>query len=442
MAKPIVAIVGRPNVGKSTFFNYIIGEKRSIVEDRPGVTRDRIYADTNWRGRDFTVVDTAGIEPKSDDIIISSMREQVQIAIDIADVILFMTDIKQGVTEVDKEISLLLRKSKKSVVLVCNKSDAFGKVNEDIYEFYNLGLGDPFAVSSVNASGIGDVLDEAFKYFPAEEENDNDENIIKVALIGKPNVGKSSLVNKILGTNRVIVSDIAGTTRDAVDSYYENEFGKYIFIDTAGLRRKNKIKDDIERYSIIRTMFAIERADVCLIMIDATDGVTDQDAKIAGEAHEAGKGIILVVNKWDEVEKDEHTIEAFKKDVYTKLAYLTYAPIIFISAKTGQRVNKLFEIINEVNRCNSMRVQTGMLNQVINEAIAITQPPTDKGKRLKILYVTQASTKPPTFVIFVNNKDIFHFSYERYLVNHIRKEFGMNGTPIRVIVREKFDEEE
>ena len=406
------------------------------------MTRDRIYADTNWRGRDFTVVDTAGIEPKSDDIIISSMREQVQIAIDIADVILFMTDIKQGVTEVDKEISMLLRKSKKPIVLVCNKSDNFGKVNEDIYEFYNLGIGEPFAVSSVNASGIGDVLDEAYKYFPNEEEKDNDEEVIKVALIGKPNVGKSSLVNKILGTNRVIVSDIAGTTRDAVDSYYENEFGKYIFIDTAGLRRKNKIKDDIERYSIIRTMLAIERADVCLIMIDAIEGVTDQDAKIAGEAHEAGKGIIIVVNKWDEVEKDEHTIETFKKDVYTKLAYLTYAPIIFISAKTGQRVNKLYEMINEVNRYNSMRVSTGMLNQVINEAIAITQPPTDKGKRLKILYVTQASTKPPTFVIFVNNKDIFHFSYERYLVNHIRKEFGMNGTPIRIIVREKFDEEE
>ena len=368
------------------------------------------------------------------------MREQVQIAIDIADVILFMTDIKQGLTETDKEISLLLRKSKKPVVLVCNKSDTFGKINEDIYEFYNLGLGEPFGISSVNASGIGDVLDEVYKYFPDEEENDNDGEIIKVALIGKPNVGKSSLVNKILGTNRVIVSDIAGTTRDAVDSYFENEFGKYIFIDTAGLRRKSKVTDDIEKYSIIRTMFAIERADVCLIMIDAKEGVTDQDAKIAGEAHEAGKGIIIVVNKWDDIEKDEHTIESFKKDVYTKLAYLTYAPIIFISAKTGQRINKLYEMINEVNKNNSMRVSTGILNQVINEAIAITQPPTDKGKRLKILYVTQASIKPPTFVIFVNNKDIFHFSYERYLVNHIRKEFGMNGTPIRVIIREKSDD--
>lgn len=441
MAKPIVAIVGRPNVGKSTFFNYIIGEKRSIVEDKPGVTRDRIYADANWRGRDFTIVDTAGIEPKSDDIIISSMREQVEIAIDIADVIVFLTDIKQGVTEVDKEISLLLRKSKKPVVLVCNKSDNFGKENNDIYEFYSLGIGDPFAVSSVNASGIGDVLDEIYKHFPEQEENEEDSEIIKVALIGKPNVGKSSLVNKILGTNRVIVSDIAGTTRDAIDSYYENENGKYIFIDTAGLRKKNKIKDDIERYSIIRTMFAIERADVCLIMIDANEGVTEQDAKVAGEAHEAGKGIVIAVNKWDEIEKDNHTLEEFKKDVYQKLAYLTYAPIIFISAKTGQRVNKLFEMINEVNRCNSMRVQTGMLNQVINEAIAITQPPTDKGRRLKILYVTQASTKPPTFVIFVNNKDIFHFSYERYLVNHIRKEFGIQGTPIRVIVREKYDDE-
>ncbi len=426
--------------GKSTFFNYIIGEKRSIVEDKPGVTRDRIYADANWRGRDFTIVDTAGIEPKSDDIIISSMREQVGIAIDISDVIVFLTDIKQGVTEVDKEISLLLRKSKKPVVLVCNKSDTFGKENNDIYEFYNLGIGDPFAVSSVNASGIGDVLDEIYKHFPEQEDNEEDSEIIKVALIGKPNVGKSSLVNKILGTNRVIVSNIAGTTRDAIDSYYENENGKYIFIDTAGLRKKNKIKDDIERYSIIRTMFAIERADVCLIMIDANEGVTEQDAKVAGEAHEAGKGIVIVVNKWDEIEKDNHTLEEFKKDIYQKLAYLTYAPIIFISAKTGQRVNKLFEMINEVNRCNSMRVSTGMLNQVINEAIAITQPPTDKGRRLKILYVTQASTKPPTFVIFVNNKDIFHFSYERYLVNHIRKEFGIQGTPIRVIVREKYDE--
>ena len=440
MPKPIVAIVGRPNVGKSTFFNYIIGEKISIVEDKPGVTRDRIYADTNWRGRNFTLVDTAGIEPKSEDIIESSMREQVEMAIEIADVIIFVTDIKQGVTEADKEISLLLRKSKKPIVLVCNKSDKFGKINEDIYEFYNLGIGEPFAVSSVNASGIGDVLDEVYKNFPKQEENEKDEGVIKVALIGKPNVGKSSLVNKILGTNRVIVSDVAGTTRDAIDSPYENEYGKYVFIDTAGLRRKNKIKDNIERYSIIRTMLAIERADVCLLMIDAKEGVTDQDTKIAGEAHEAGKGIIIVINKWDEVEKDNNTLENFKKDVYQKLAYITYAPIIFISAKTGQRVNKLFEMINEVNKNNSMRVSTGMLNQVINEAIAITQPPTDKGRRLKILYVTQASTKPPTFIVFVNNKDIFHFSYERYLVNHIRKEFKMGGTPIRVIVREKEEE--
>ena len=440
MPKPIVAIVGRPNVGKSTFFNYIIGEKISIVEDKPGVTRDRIYADTNWRGRNFTLVDTAGIEPKSEDIIESSMREQVEMAIEIADVIIFVTDIKQGVTDADKEISLLLRKSKKPIVLVCNKSDKFGKIDEDIYEFYNLGIGEPFAVSSVNASGIGDVLDEVYKNFPKQEENEKDEGVIKVALIGKPNVGKSSLVNKILGTNRVIVSDVAGTTRDAIDSPYENEYGKYVFIDTAGLRRKNKIKDNIERYSIIRTMLAIERADVCLLMIDAKEGVTDQDTKIAGEAHEAGKGIIIVINKWDEVEKDNNTLENFKKDVYQKLAYITYAPIIFISAKTGQRVNKLFEMINEVNKNNSMRVSTGMLNQVINEAIAITQPPTDKGRRLKILYVTQASTKPPTFIVFVNNKDIFHFSYERYLVNHIRKEFKIGGTPIRVIVREKEEE--
>ena len=442
MAKQAVAIVGRPNVGKSTFFNYIIGKRISIVEDTPGVTRDRVYADCNWRGRDFTVIDTAGIEKETDDVIVSGMREQVNIAIGIADVILFLTDIKQGVTAIDKEISLMLKKSNKPIILVCNKADNIGKENNDIYEFYNLGLGEPYPVSAANALGIGDVLDAIYEHLPNQDENDIEEEIIKVALIGKPNVGKSSLVNKILNEQRVIVSDIPGTTRDAIDSYFENENGKYVFIDTAGIRRKSKVTESIEKFSIMRTLLAIERADVCLMMIDATEGVTDQDAKIAGEAHEAGKGIIIVVNKWDEIEKDNNTLENYKKQVYNKLSYLTYAPIIFISAKTGQRVNKLYETINMVANQNAMRVSTGMLNQVINEAIAIQQPPTDKGKRLKIMYVTQASTKPPTFIIFVNKKELFHFSYERYLVNHIRKEFGMQGTPIRIIVRERTDKEQ
>ena len=442
MSKPTVAIVGRPNVGKSTFFNYIIGKRISIVEDTPGVTRDRVYADCNWRGRDFTVIDTAGIEKETDDVIVSGMREQVNIAIGIADVILFLTDIKQGVTAIDKEISLMLKKSNKPIILVCNKADNIGKENNDIYEFYNLGLGEPYPVSAANALGIGDVLDAIYEHLPNQDENDIEEEIIKVALIGKPNVGKSSLVNKILNEQRVIVSDIPGTTRDAIDSYFENENGKYVFIDTAGIRRKSKVTESIEKFSIMRTLLAIERADVCLMMIDATEGVTDQDAKIAGEAHEAGKGIIIVVNKWDEIEKDNNTLENYKKQVYNKLSYLTYAPIIFISAKTGQRVNKLYETINMVANQNAMRVSTGMLNQVINEAIAIQQPPTDKGKRLKIMYVTQASTKPPTFIIFVNKKELFHFSYERYLVNHIRKEFGMQGTPIRIIVRERTDKEQ
>lgn len=441
MAKPLVAIVGKPNVGKSTFFNYIVGQRISIVEDTPGVTRDRVYADTNWRGRDFTLIDTGGIEPESDDVIVSQMRTQANIAMNIADVILFITDIRQGVTATDKDIALMLKKSNKPVILVCNKADNFGKTADDIYEFYNLGLGKPYPLSATNALGIGDILDAVYEYFPKEDNNNDDNEIIKIAVIGKPNVGKSSLINKILGEDRVIVSDIAGTTRDAIDSYFENEFGKYVFIDTAGLRRKSKIKESIEKFSIMRTLLAIERADVCLMMIAANQGVTDQDAKIAGEAHEAGKGIILVINKWDEVEKENGTFEKFKKDVYNKLSYLTYAPIIFISAKTGQRVNKLYEMINLVANQNAMRVSTSMLNQVLNEAIAIVQPPSDKGKRLKIFYMTQASTKPPTFVVFVNNKDLFHFSYERYLVNQIRKEFGMQGTPIRIIVREKSEKQ-
>jgi len=442
VAKPTVAIIGKPNVGKSTFFNYIVGSRISIVEDTPGVTRDRVYAETNWRGRNFTVVDTAGIEPESDDTIISQMREQAKIAIDIADVILFLTDVKQGVTAADQEIAIMLKKSKKPVVLVCNKADNMSRDRHEIYEFYNLGMGEPYPVSAANALGIGDVLDALYENFPEKSDDEDDDGRIKVAVIGKPNVGKSSLINKILGENRTIVSNIAGTTRDAIDTEYENEYGKYVLIDTAGIRRKSKVSESIEKFSIMRTLLAIERADVCLMMIDANEGVTDQDAKIAGEAHEAGKGIIIVVNKWDEYEKETGTLEKYKKDIYAKLSYLSYAPVIFISAKTGQRVDKLFNMINNVAEQNAMRVSTATLNQVINEAIAIVQPPTDKGKRLKILYGTQVSTKPPTFVIFVNNKELFHFSYERYLVNQIRKEFGLEGTPVRIIAREKGEKEE
>ncbi len=439
MSKPIVAIIGKPNVGKSTFFNYLAGSRISIVEDTPGVTRDRVYAETNWRGRNFTLIDTGGIEPESEDIILSQMREQANLAIEMADVIIFLTDIKQGVTAADQEIALMLKKSGKPIVLVCNKADNYEKAKQDIYEFYNLGIGDPYPISAANALGIGDVLDAIYEHFPEKDADEDDEEVIKVAVIGKPNVGKSSLINKILGENRTIVSDIAGTTRDAIDSYFENYKGKYVLIDTAGIRKKNKVNERIEKYSVIRSLLAIERADVCLMMIDANEGVTEQDTKIAGEAHEAGKGVIIVVNKWDEIEKETGTLEKYKKEVYAKLAYLSYAPIIFISAKTGQRVDKLFDMINDVAKQNAMRISTSVLNQVINEAIAIVQPPTDKGKRLKILYGTQASTKPPTFVIFLNNKDLFHFSYERYLVNQIRKEFGLQGTPIRIIVREKVE---
>ena len=441
MSKPVVAIVGRPNVGKSTFFNYIVGKRISIVEDTPGVTRDRIYADANWRGMDFTVIDTGGIEPESEDLIVSQMRNQADIAISMADVIVFVTDIKRGITNADNEIALMLRKSKKPIVLVCNKADNFGKTSDDIYEFYNLGLGDPHPVSSINALGIGDVLDAIYEKLPKNDNEEDDSTVIKVALIGKPNVGKSSLVNKILGENRVIVSNIAGTTRDAIDSEFENSYGKYVFIDTAGIRRKSKVTENLERYSVMRTSLAIERSDVCIFMIDANEGVTEQDTKIAGEAHEAGKGIIIAVNKWDEYEKDNNTVEKYKKEIYNKLSYLSYAPIIFISAKTGQRVEKLYELINTVASQNAMRVSTSVLNQVLNEAIAIVQPPTDKGKRLKIFYMTQASTKPPTFVVFVNDKQLFHFSYARYLVNQLRKEFVLTGTPIRIIVREKRDKD-
>ena len=442
MSKPVVAIVGRPNVGKSTFFNYIVGQRISIVEDTPGVTRDRVYAESNWRGRDFTVIDTAGIEELTGDTIVNQMREQVDIAISVADVIIFLTDIKQGITAADEEIATLPKKSKKPIVLVCNKADNFGKDPMELYEFYNLGIGTPLPLSAANAIGVGDVLDAIYEKFPDENEQDSDSEVIKVAIIGKPNAGKSSLVNKILGENRVIVSDVAGTTRDAIDSEYENEYGKYVFIDTAGIRRKSKVKENIEKYSVMRSNLAIERADVCIMMVDATEGVSEQDSKILGEAHEAGKGIIIAVNKWDEIEKDNYTLEKFKKDVYNEFPFATYAPIIFISAKTGQRVNKLFEMINNVANQNALRVSTAVLNQVINEAIAVVQPPSDKGKRLKIFYGTQASTKPPTFVIFVNKKELFHFSYERYLVNCIRNNFGLEGTPVRIIVREKNDKVE
>ena len=437
MAKPIVAIVGKPNVGKSRFFNYVVGQRISIVEDTPGVTRDRVYADTTWKDREFTLIDTGGIEPETNDVIVSQMREQANIAIDVADVILFITDVKQGVTATDSEIAMMLKKAKKPIILACNKSDNYGEPPAEIYEFYNLGLGEPHPISAANAIGIGDLLDAIYDKLPPKKDDENIEEEIKVAIIGKPNVGKSSLINKILGEQRSIVSNIAGTTRDAIDSRFENEFGKYIFIDTAGIRKHSKVNESIEKFSVMRTLLAIERADVCLVLIDATEGVTDQDAKILGEAHEAGKGIIIVVNKWDAVEKDNGTLEAFKKDVYNKISYAAYAPIIFISAETGQRVNKLFNIINEVNRQNSLRVSTSVINEVINEAIAVVQPPTDKGKRLKILYGTQATTRPPTFVIFVNDKELFHFSYQRYLINCFRNNFGLEGTPVRLIVREK-----
>ena len=437
MSKPIVAIIGKPNVGKSSFFNDIIGQRISIVEDTPGVTRDRIYGEANWRDRNFTLIDTGGIEPEKEDTILSQMREQANIAIDLADVILFMTDIRQGVTATDREIATMLRHAKKPVILVCNKADQFGAPPAELYEFYNLGMGEPHAISAANAIGIGDLLDEIYEKLPPKSEEEAEDTKIKVAMIGKPNVGKSSLLNKILGENRSIVSDIAGTTRDAIDSEYKNQWGEYVLIDTAGIRKKSKVNESIEKFSIMRTLLAIDRADVCLVLLDATEGVTDQDAKILGEAHERGKGIILVVNKWDAVEKDDKTMNELKKDIYNKLAYATYAPILFISAKTGQRVQKLFELINEVNQQNSLRISTSVVNEVMNEAIAVVQPPSDKGKRLKIFYGTQASTRPPTFVIFVNDKELFHFSYQRYLMNCFRNNFGLQGTPIRLIVREK-----
>ena len=442
MAKPIVAIVGRPNVGKSMLFNKLIGKRVSIVEDTPGVTRDRIYGETDWNGRKFTLIDTGGIEPRTDSEILSFMGEQAENAVSHADVIVFLTDIKTGLTASDQEVASMLLRSGKPIVLAVNKMDSVGAVDPDYYEFYNLGLGDPIAVSAVHGHGTGDLLDECVKYFPPEGEEEEDDDRIQVAIIGKPNVGKSSLTNKILGQQRTIVSDVAGTTRDAIDSYFENETGKYVFIDTAGMRKKAKVDEAIERYSVLRAQMAIERSDVCLILIDATEGVTEQDTKVAGLAHEAGKACIIVVNKWDLVEKDGKTMDRMREDVRRDLSYMAYAPILFISAATGQRVDRLFELIQYVNNQASTRITTGMLNSVLADAQTRVQPPTDKGRRLKIYYMTQVGIKPPHFVIFCNDARLFHFSYQRYIENCIRNTFGLEGTPIKITIRQKGDKEE
>lgn len=438
MAKPVVAIVGRPNVGKSTLFNKLIGSRLSIVDDTPGVTRDRIYGDCEWLNHNFLLVDTGGIEPYSTDVILSQMRTQAEIAIETADVIILVTDLKCGVVASDIEVASMLQKSNKPIVLCVNKCDSIGAPDPEFYEFYNLGLGDPIAVSSVHGHGTGDLLDEVIKYFPEESEDEaEDEEVINVAVIGKPNVGKSSLINRISGTNRAIVSNIAGTTRDTTDTYIENKFGKFNFIDTAGLRRKSRVNDSIEKYSIIRARMAVERANVCVIMIDATEGFTEQDSKVAGIAIEQGKACIIAVNKWDAVEKDGDTMKEFREKLSVDFSFMSYAPFIFISAKTGIRIDKLYEMIVHVHSQNSMRISTGKLNEVLGIATARVQPPTDKGKRLKIYYMTQASTRPPTFVFFVNNSELFHFSYQRYLENQIREIFGLDGTPVRFIVRER-----
>ena len=440
MSKPVVAIVGRPNVGKSTLFNALAGERISIVKDTPGVTRDRIYADVTWLKHEFTMIDTGGIEPESKDIIISQMREQAQIAIDTADVIVFITDVRQGLVDADSKVADMLRRSKKPVVLVVNKVDNFDKFMPDVYEFYNLGIGDPVPISAASRLGIGDMLDEVVSHFPEGAGETEEDERPKIAIVGKPNVGKSSIVNKLLGENRVIVSDIAGTTRDAIDTAIKHEDREYIFIDTAGLRRKNKIKEELERFSIIRTVTAVERADVVLMVIDATEGVTEQDAKIAGIAHERGKGIIIAVNKWDAIEKDDKTIYKHKEKIRQTLSFMPYAQIMFISVLTGQRLPKIYETIDAVIENNSMRVATGVLNEIVTEAVAMQQPPSDKGKRLKIYYVTQVAVKPPTFVIFVNDKELMHFSYTRYLENRIRDAFGFEGTSLKFIIRERKDD--
>lgn len=441
MSKPVVAIVGRPNVGKSTLFNVLAGEMISIVKDTPGVTRDRIYADVDWLDREFTLIDTGGIEPDSRDIILSQMREQAQIAIDTADVIIFLTDVRQGLLDADSKVANMLRRSAKPVILAVNKVDNFDKFMPDVYEFYNLGIGDPYPISASSMLGLGDMLDEVVKNFPEYNKDEAEDERPKVAIIGKPNVGKSSLINKLAQEDRVIVSDIAGTTRDAIDTDIRYNGKEYVFIDTAGLRRKNKIKEEIERYSIIRAVTAVERADVCIIVIDATEGVTEQDAKIAGIAHERGKGIIIAVNKWDAIEKDDKTIYRHTEKIRQILSFMPYAEILFISAKSGQRLNKLFDMIDLVIENNSMRVATGVLNEIVAEAVAMQQPPSDKGKRLKIYYTTQVAVKPPTFVIFVNDKELMHFSYTRYLENRIRDTFGFRGTALKFIIRERKEEQ-
>lgn len=437
MSKPVVAIVGRPNVGKSTLFNKLVGARLSIVDDTPGVTRDRIYGDCEWENRTMLLVDTGGIEPYSDDIILKQMRRQAQLAIDSADVIILVTDVRSGVVSTDSEVASMLQKSGKPIVLCVNKCDTVGEPPAEFYEFYNLGLGDPVPVSSVHGMGTGDLLERVCEYLPFEEETEDEDETIKVAVIGKPNVGKSSLVNAILGEDRMIVSNIAGTTRDATDSYVENSYGKFVFIDTAGLRRKSRVYDAIEKYSVIRARMAVERAQVCVIMIDAVEGFTEQDSKVAGIAHDLGKACIIAVNKWDAVEKDGKTMDSYRKKLMNDFSFMSYAPIIFISAKTGLRLDRLFELIKYVDDQNAMRISTGRLNDLLADATARVQPPTDKGRRLKIFYMTQASTRPPTFVCFVNRKDLFHYSYQRYIDNQIRSVFGLEGTPTRMIIRER-----
>ena len=441
MAQPVVAIVGRPNVGKSTLFNKLTGKRLAIVDNTPGVTRDRIFGECEWLGHKMMLVDTGGIEPYSDDIILSQMRRQAQLAIDSANVIIFVTDVRDGVVATDSEVASMLQKSGKPIVLCVNKCDKIGEPPADIYEFYNLGIGDPFPVSSVHGHGTGDLLDEVIKHFPEEylRDGEDEDDYIKVAVIGKPNVGKSSLVNKIIGEDRMIVSDIAGTTRDATDSFVENDYGKFMFIDTAGLRRKSKVEDAVERYSVLRTDMAVERANVCVIMIDALEGFTEQDSKVAGRALEQGKGCIIAVNKWDAYEKDGKTMDSYRKKLMNDFSFMSFAPIIFISAKTGQRLDRLYELIKFVDTQNAMRVKTGQLNEILAAATLRVQPPTDKGKRLKIYYMTQASTRPPTFVCFVNNAELFHYSYQRYLENQIREVYGLEGTPVRFVIRERGD---
>ncbi|MCR5357454.1 MAG: ribosome biogenesis GTPase Der [Lachnospiraceae bacterium] len=437
MSKPIVAVVGRPNVGKSTLFNALAGSRISIVKDTPGITRDRIYAEVSWLDYDFTLIDTGGIEPESKDIILSQMREQAQIAIDTADVIIFMVDVKQGLQDADSKVADMLRRAKKPVVLAVNKVDDIKKYGNDVYEFYNLGIGEPYAISSANMMGLGDMLDVVVSHFPEGSNTDEEDERPRIAIVGKPNVGKSSIINKLIGEDRVIVSDIAGTTRDAVDTPVVHNGREYVFIDTAGLRRKNKVKEELEHYMVVRTVSAVERADVVVLVIDAVEGVTEQEAKIAGIAHDSGKGVIIAVNKWDAIEKNDKTVYEYESRIRQTLSYMPYAELIFISAKTGQRLNRLFDMIDMVVANHSMRIQTGVLNEIMTEAVAMQQPPADKGKRLKLFYMTQVAVKPPTFVIFVNDKELMHFSYTRYIENQIREAFGFKGTPLKFIIRER-----